>query len=109
MAENLQAYFYSENDAEDVRIKLQKLKVDNVLVDHIPDGTDFTVLVPLQGASTGSGAGGIVPGAVSLHKDDKGDGKDLNHIVQFEVEEKDKPEALAIIKENNGYMDKATL
>ncbi|SFL73215.1 hypothetical protein [Salibacterium qingdaonense] len=115
MAASMQAYFFTENDAEDVRMKLQKLKVQQVKVDEIPGDTDYNLLIPLQSGSTGSGGRSIIPGAVPFKEggDEETDpssvsGK-LNYIVEFEVDDSEVEDALALIQENNGYMDKNTM
>ncbi|MFB4164059.1 hypothetical protein ACE1TI_09495 [Alteribacillus sp. JSM 102045] len=95
---NIQAYFFSENDAESVKIKLQKLKADHVLADTIPEDTDFSVLVPLNTTGTTGGAAGIVPEPLKIQNDDDEKGahlreaanhkvSQLNHILQFEIDE----------------------
>ncbi|MFD2704546.1 hypothetical protein [Salibacterium lacus] len=115
MTTSMQAYFFTENDAEDVRMKLQKLKVQQVMVDEIPGHTDYNLLIPLQSGSTGSGGGSVIPGAVPFKEggdeetDPAAGSRKLNHIVEFEVDDSEIEDALTVIQENNGYMDKNTI
>ncbi|WP_269869325.1 hypothetical protein [Paenibacillus caseinilyticus] len=75
----IQAYFHTENDAEDVRIKLQAYPVQSIEVGELPDPLDretplllpFALAGGTAGTTTGAGyVGGV--GAVNTGADAAG-------------------------------------
>ncbi|UUZ83013.1 hypothetical protein LJK88_03295 [Paenibacillus sp. P26] len=67
MSKQVQAYFHTENEAEDVRIKLQAYPVDHIEVGAAPEALDrgTPLLFPFAAAAgTAAGpVGGYVAGA----------------------------------------------
>ncbi|WP_163580199.1 hypothetical protein [Gracilibacillus saliphilus] len=110
MYKTIQAFFKTEDDAETVRAELNKLKTNDIIVDQLQDQDQTILLAPITFSgnySTGMGAGGsIVPGFIA--KDEVGDDAPREHTVECEVSEDDYPEALKIIMENDGHVDKNT-
>lgn len=84
----IQAYFKNENDAEDVKAKLQALKVENVLVEKIPE-TNHKIMELIRDL---------------FHPSE--DDEHLAQVLQLEVAEEDYEEANTIVKESNGYISK---
>ncbi|CQR45996.1 hypothetical protein BN1058_00239 [Paraliobacillus sp. PM-2] len=109
MFNRLQAYFRTENDAEDVRAKLNKVNVKNVTVDTLDTDYDTTFTAPLVARiSTSPNAAGMSLYPFQVEDDDAlyENAKDRNVILECEVEEEDFTEALQILYENEGYVDK---
>ncbi|QTN00506.1 hypothetical protein ERJ70_15075 [Sediminibacillus dalangtanensis] len=109
MSKQVDAYFKNENDAEAVHARLQTLKVNNVSVEEIPEGTDTKVLVPFFPANTGTGTNGgfapIAPLVNNKQRNQSGDGnpETLSHMLHFEVDEADYQKAMDILKESDCY------
>lgn len=110
MYKPIQAFFKTEDDAETVRAELNKLKTNDIRVDRLQD-TDRTILLaPITFSgnySTGMGAGGggsIVPGFIT--QDVEGNDDPREFTVECKVAEDDYPDALKIIMENDGHVDK---
>ncbi|SDK01774.1 hypothetical protein [Sediminibacillus albus] len=112
MAKTIDAYFKSENDAEAVHARLQTLKVSDVSVEEVPEGTDTKVLVPFFPANTGTGSGGgfapIAPLVNNSQTKDEGS-ETLTHLLHFQVEEEDYEEAIKVLKDSDCYGDKSQI
>lgn len=108
MFKPLQAYFKSENDAEDVRTKLIKLNVRKVMIDELPENGDHKFVMPLTdggGMTTSMLGTPVYP--VRLDDDDPGESDSgFQIILECQVEEKDLNEALEVVKDNGGHVDK---
>ncbi|UTR10513.1 hypothetical protein MM300_22030 [Evansella sp. LMS18] len=106
MAEHMHAYFRSENDAESALAKLQKLKVENIFVDSIPDDTDRGIFIPAAATNVGGGSGTSgVPGYLEgiTHDDEN----TFTHMLEFEVDEEDAEEAFELLKKEDAYVDES--
>ncbi|QGH36606.1 hypothetical protein GI584_22240 [Gracilibacillus salitolerans] len=111
MYKAIQAFFKTEDDAETVRAELNKLKTNDIRVDHLPDADRTLLLTPLaySGNNTsGMGAGGGIVAAFTTNDNGEtiNDDTPREHTIECEVAKDDYPEALKIIMENDGYMDK---
>ncbi|WP_077624568.1 hypothetical protein [Sediminibacillus massiliensis] len=112
MAEHVEAYYKSENDAESARAKLNTLNTNQILIEEIPDGTDTKLLVPFMGsgdmaASTTTGVPPVAPTQMD-NKKKEADPKSLTHLIHFEVEEEDYEKALNVLRETGSYIDEST-
>ncbi|KAB8137527.1 hypothetical protein F9U64_09015 [Gracilibacillus oryzae] len=111
MAKYIQAFFRTEDEAESVRVELAKVNASEVRVDHLPERSGNLFLAPLTytGSNASSvGSGGYIP-AFSINDSDDVDNSPRDYTIEFQVAEKDYGEALQIIKESDGYVDKDTL
>ncbi|WP_182201422.1 hypothetical protein [Paraliobacillus salinarum] len=109
MYKQLQAYFRSENDAEDVRAKLNKLHVQNVQVDTLETDYDSTFTAPLIARiGTTPNTAGMPAYPFKVMDDDMLDhnNEGRNVSLECEVHEEDFAEALKILSENDGYVDR---
>lgn len=111
MFKALQAYFKSENDAEKVHAKLNnKVNVRNVMIDEVTDGLENKMVVPLVTGSGGTSA--TTPGSSPYPIPALGtgffDNGETEHktVLECEVAEEDFREALIILQENDGHVDK---
>ncbi len=117
MYKAIQAFFKSEDDAETVKADLNKLKVNNIRVDKLPEAGRTLMLTPLTYAgngttNSGGGAGAGIIGAFTSDNEGAGISKDdssREYTVECEVEESDYQEALKIIMEQDGHMDRDAL
>ena len=108
MAQHLQAYFKSENDAEAAHARLQKLKVSKIYVDTIPEEVDMSFIVPVGSIGSGNTHTTGAPGFASeVYSDITEENSRFSHILEFVVEEEDKEEALEQLKEEDAYIDKS--
>lgn len=110
MYRSLQAFFVTEDDAEDARATLNKLKTNDVMIDHLPDGTDGMTVVPLvySGNSTqglGTGNGGIIAPISSTGQTQDHQSR-RSYMLDFKVDEADFQEALRIVMEKDGRVPK---
>lgn len=133
MSKQVQAYFHTENEAEDVRIKLQAYPVDHIEVGALPEALDrgTPLLFPFAAAAgTAAGpVGGYVAGATGtgatagdasaagayigfrsldadLHDHD-GDGVDdrvLQYSLSAQVRDEDYEEVVHLIRRNGGHV-----
>ncbi|ULL16237.1 hypothetical protein DVH26_18365 [Paenibacillus sp. H1-7] len=129
MTRSIQAYFHTENETEDVRIKLQKYNIDQLEIGALPEPLHKKVplLIPLASASGeetgtagGSYAGGSLPSSGSaagafvgfrsidqLEHDSNHDGVDdreLLYSLSLKVSELDYNEAVKVIRSNGGHV-----
>ncbi|SHM71386.1 hypothetical protein [Gracilibacillus kekensis] len=117
MYKAIQAFFKEEDDAETVKADLNKLKSNNIRVDKLPEADRTILLTPLTYAGNGTtnaggGAGAGIIGAFTRDNEGAGintDNSPREYTVECEVEESDYQEALKIIMENDGHMDKNAL
>ncbi|PLT29765.1 hypothetical protein [Peribacillus deserti] len=84
--ERVAAYFRNENDAEDVRVKLQALTVSDVMVDKVPEDNNR-----------------ILDIIRDVFRDEDHSGQHRPYIVEFLVSEADFEQAKAIVNNNNGH------
>ncbi|GAB2568646.1 hypothetical protein [Gracilibacillus alcaliphilus] len=116
MYKSVQAFFKSENDAEKARAALNGLKTNHILVDTLPEDSETLLLSPLgytRDASSsigpmgtaGPASGGILPvfDRISEETDDE---EPRGYMVDFEVDEEDFQEALRVLMENDGYVNR---
>ncbi|MFB1049794.1 hypothetical protein [Paraliobacillus sp. JSM ZJ581] len=109
MYRRLQAYFRTENDAEDVRAKLNKLNVKNVQVDTLGTDYDSTFTAPLIARiGTTPNTAGMPAYPFKVMDDETLDNSNQgrNVSLECEVHEEDFNEALKTLHENDGYVDK---
>lgn len=110
MYRSLQAFFVTEDDAEDARATLNKLKTNDVMIDHLPEGTGGMTVVPLaySGNSTqglGTGNGGIIAPISSTGQTQDHQSR-CSYMLDFKVDEADFQEALRIVMEKDGRVPK---
>lgn len=114
MTQSIQAYFRTENDAEDVRILLQKydtewLEIGELLgeggVDSLtvplaagiqPDGSGSTGAVTLAGSSAG------LDPLFGASLDDEADR--YHYVLSVQVKDEDYDEVVQVIESNKGYV-----
>ncbi|MFB5662414.1 hypothetical protein [Alteribacillus sp. HJP-4] len=111
---NVQAYFFTENDAESAKIKLQSLRVEDMLIDSIPEEADRTILVPIQSSGSGSSGAGPIPAPVNVDSGEKeslfkvsSESRDLNYILQFNVHEEDYSAVMDVLREKNAHLERS--
>lgn len=115
MAKNVRVYFTSENDVESAHTSLQSLKISDLYIEEMPEGTeaDTDMFIPLfatnigtSGSASNLGMSGtaapFVPGITEEDVGEEGSGS-ITHLLHFEVEEEDYDEAIAILKEFECY------
>ncbi|WJH35309.1 hypothetical protein N6H14_04445 [Paenibacillus sp. CC-CFT747] len=134
MGRKIQAYFHTENEAEDARIRLQTITTEGLEVGELQGGYSggAPLLVPFAlGATNGtSGVGGYVGGSAAtgsgadngsglaafvglneldkdIHRDSHydGDPADLRYVLTAEVSTEDWPEAVHVIRSNHGHVE----
>ncbi|MCR6095368.1 hypothetical protein HXA31_11870 [Salipaludibacillus agaradhaerens] len=111
MSQKIQAYFKTENDAENAVAQLQKLNASNVIVDELPEGGSSLILFPVANlGTTGSGMGNFgAPGFFGSKEEIKSMGSNksetFTHIVEFNISEDESKEAFATLKEADAYID----
>lgn len=100
MPKSILVYFKSENDAEAARSGLQRLRVSDLYVDHLPEGDNKTTYHPITntGEADTEKSKGILKGL--FQKEDP-----MTHLVQAKVQEVDYDEAMEILTETNGYIE----
>lgn len=100
MSRKILAYFDSENNAESARSALQVLRVNNIIVDQLPDTDEKISYVPL--IPIGQSWGAI--GTIGLRNHDaEGSEGQVTHLLEAQVEEEDLDEAMQRLIENNGF------
>ena len=52
MPKSILVYFKSENDAEAARSGLQRLRVSDLYIDHLPEGDNKQTYIPIDEADT---------------------------------------------------------
>lgn len=111
MYKAIQAFFKTEDDAESARATLNKLKTNDIFVDHLPDGEGYITAVPLAytGNNThgmGAGHGGIIAPIAFTGEMKSDDNTPRTYMVDMQVDESDFQEALRIIMEKDGRVPK---
>ncbi|MDF2963273.1 MAG: hypothetical protein K0S39_5008 [Paenibacillus sp.] len=120
MTKSIQAYFRTENEAEDVRILLQKYDTDMLEVGPIEDGTNLErgVYVPLAAGISTNGTGNSGTGAAGAVSDantglaplagfaslDNDEDHDLHYVLSVQVNDADYNEIVHLIRSNQGHV-----
>ena len=101
MSKSILVYFKSENDAEAARSGLQRLRVSDVYLDHLPEGDNKTSYVPIgdMDADDTESRKGFFKGLFQK------DNEPMTHLVQAKVQEVDYEEAMGLLTELNGYVE----
>ncbi|MDC3416960.1 hypothetical protein [Aquibacillus salsiterrae] len=114
MSKTVRAYFATENDVESVNADLRTLKVKHVTKDAIPEGYEQHFVVPIAGVNTTGNATGAsngmfaaINGQVDL--DEPTGENNRTQVLEFEVDEQDLMQALSILKEHDGHIEKDLL
>ena len=108
MAERMQAYFKSENDAQSALASLQRVNVSNTFVEEIPDDGNRRVLIPAVSAGTGPVNTSAGPGLYrDLWNGDDEEEHSYSHILEFEVAEEDAEEAFRLLQKEKAYIDES--
>ncbi|WP_226038320.1 hypothetical protein [Aquibacillus saliphilus] len=106
MGKVIRSYFKSENDAESTHAMLKKLAVNNVIIDEIPEQSSTTILVPLANTNSGTSA---IPTLIKPIDIEKYYGESevaaRKHLLEFKVTDQDYQQALAILMDNDGFVD----
>ncbi|MGI8314958.1 hypothetical protein [Halobacillus mangrovi] len=105
MAKHVEAFFKNENDAESAKAELQKLTIENEMVEAIPEDRDLSMVIPLQSSSGTAGATTNFVGALETDNDPLNDQKHLTHILHFQVQEEQYDRAVKIIEQHKGHME----
>ncbi|MFB6364207.1 hypothetical protein ACFCP7_09105 [Paenibacillus elgii] len=134
MSKAIQAYFHTENDAEDVRIKLQTYRVEQVEIGELDEAADrdtpllFPIAIAGAGtipvgvgyagseagpiAATGAAVAGDYLGFRTLDEaghDQDGDGVDdrkLRYVLSTKVAEEQYDEIVDLIRYHRGHVAK---
>ena len=88
--ERVLAYFKNEDEAETVKAKLQVLKVQDLMVERVPE--DNRSLFDRLGD-------------FFINNENDRDMNHLPHVLEFLVDEEHLAQAHAIVKENNGHIE----
>ena len=123
MTKPIQAYFHTENEAEDVRILLQAFAADVIEVGAVEgehtEGLRF--IVPLAAGAGSNGVGGgfnssaaaafaarsdTTPSTGDLEKENYLDAKHLRYVLSTQVRDDDYDAAIALIHRNNGHVQR---
>lgn len=118
MSRTIQAYFHTENQAEDAKVLLLKYSPVMLEVGRLPDGFNGTarVLLPfVDGVGTGgetnlnNGVGivGVMP-TVETHSSDYRDEDEdvLHYVLSAKVSDADYPAAVDLLRRNHAHMEK---
>ncbi|TVP85174.1 MAG: hypothetical protein EA344_05195, partial [Alkalicoccus sp.] len=105
----LQVYFQTEDQAEDAAASIRKYRVQDVLVDRIPESNERDMaLIPASGIGTpGSahpGQPGVFTSAEKL-KDSFTNKNNPQYILEFDVDPEQKKKVLEEIKKTEGMVD----
>lgn len=87
--ERVQAYFRNENEAEDVKAKLQTLDVSDVMVERVPE-SNKNLWDLIRDTFSRS----------NVYDQENHD----PHLVEFKVAEGEYPKVKEIVRENNGHI-----
>ena len=106
----LRAFFKTEDDVQSVEAELHRLHVNNVIADEIPadDSNAFTG-IPLFATTTSSTANTGSSNLAAAFLGDEGDAEDsssFSRVLEFQVTEGDYQEALRIVANNGGRVEK---
>jgi hypothetical protein len=119
MANHIQAYFQTENEAEDVRILLQAYALEPIEVgtvgDEHPEGLRFIVPVASGIGNNGGGFNAAAAAAIATESDttpvvgdlDNKEELDTNHlhyVLSTEVKNEDYDAVVALIHRNKGHV-----
>lgn len=99
MSKSILVYFKSENDAEAARSGLQRLRVSDLYLDHLPEGDSKTSYVPIGSIDDAESRKGFFKGLFQKDNDP------MTHLVQATIQEVDYDEAMGILTELNGYVE----
>lgn len=117
MTKDLIAYFKTESNAERARAGLQRIKVQNLYVDEMPEEDEMKEYIPIMPTDQQQLAGGLSgyserQAAVMSETEDDGffdgedDGRPITHMLHAKINEDDYNEALNIIHKSKGYLEK---
>ncbi|PTL37711.1 hypothetical protein [Alkalicoccus saliphilus] len=105
----LQVYFQTEDQAEDAAASIRKYRVQDVMVDRIPESSEKNVvLIPASGIGTPGTAHPGQPGVFTSAKKlkDKFTNKDRpEYVLEFDVDPEHKQEVLEEVKKTEGMVD----
>ena len=116
MTKDLIAYFKSESNAERARAGLQRIRVENLYVDEMPEQDGSKEFMPIMGSDQqhlADGLGGFNAEQASALQSIEGedvlnidDGQPVTHMIHGKVEDDDYVEALTIIHKAHGFLEK---
>ncbi|NOU97165.1 hypothetical protein GC093_28645 [Paenibacillus sp. LMG 31456] len=119
MTKPIQAYFRTENEAEDVRILLQKYDTEMLEIGEIEENgltSNSELVVPLGAAISPVGTGGA--GAIAFSQSNEGydpllgasidnqedELDDFRYVLSVKVNESDFGKVVQLIQNNNGHV-----
>ena len=110
MTRSVEVYLKSENDAESVRASLQTVKVKNLYIDEMGEGSDTKMYTPffptnIGGSGMPGSVGPIGANAPIVVDNDVFSDKDANptHLLKVEIEESEYDHVLSILKNHDCY------
>ncbi len=123
MSRLIQAYFRTENDAEDARILLQPFATENLEIGELGERSEGRrFILPFAAGAAGAGMGttgdgvgmavaGVAPFAAinelndTVEKAGDVDLDDLNYVLSAKVKDEEYDQIVQVIRSNNGYME----
>ncbi|WP_067839540.1 hypothetical protein [Amphibacillus sediminis] len=109
----VQVYLRNEDEAENLRSKLNKYDTENIMLDHIEHNSMDHLVVPyIQTGSTASDAPQTMAGPISLAAyqeiiGEEDDREQRRTVLSFKVSEHDFNHVLTEIHNADGYVDRA--
>jgi len=120
VTQSIQAYFRTENEAEDVKILLQRYEINNLETGRTGQDQDGNGLfVPLAAgiATNGTGTSGAGTAAAvndnnagaalfgfSALNDEVDDSDNMDYVLSVQVNDEDYEEIVHLIRSNNGHI-----
>lgn len=116
MTKDLIAYFKSETQAERAHAGLQRIRVENLYVDEIPEQDESKKFMPIMNTDHQSLAGGLGGFGVEKANASQGieeeealldidDDQPVTHMLHGKVGEDEYAEALQIIHQSQGFLE----
>ncbi|MCZ0704363.1 hypothetical protein J2T56_002700 [Natronobacillus azotifigens] len=111
MFKPITVYVKNENDAEDLKAKLKRFKTNDLLVDQIQDKDDLDLIAPPPPHEGHDGVYANISPQVPIYGDSEEilENEERNSILTGEVADEDFQEALNVIREEGGYIDRGTI
>ncbi|ADI00362.1 hypothetical protein [Salisediminibacterium selenitireducens] len=110
----LQAYFKTENDAENAATSLKAFATESVLVDRIPEAGSGLLFFPVNALNISGINVQPAPNEEGTSLKERLEGEtagetvpDLNYVIECHVAEEDLNKALDALADANAYLDEA--
>lgn len=115
MTKRIEVYFKNEDDVEAAHASLHTLKISDVTIEEMPEGTDTTTFLPFYSVNAGSSGmtnnnfapyGAFAPMTSDADNEDDDHQDQMTHLLRFSVADENYNKTIEVLNKYDCYVAK---